>query len=95
MPATATAPSTVGAESFDPDDLFQDEQKLKEANSHLANNDLRSAVIAFFALPATDDYVYHAISSVTLAQVQQAVQQGGQHGLHDWYKDVDSKSVSF
>jgi hypothetical protein len=94
MPTTATAPSTVGPESFDPEALFQDEQKLKEANSFLANNDLRSAIIAFFALPAADNYVYHAVSSVTLSQVQQAVLQGDLHGLHDWFKDEDGKSVS-
>jgi predicted negative regulator of RcsB-dependent stress response len=94
MPQTSSPPFTLGSKSFDPENLFQDEEKLKAANNYLEKNDLRSAVTALFALAENDSYVYHAIASVTLAQVQQAILQGHHHGLHDWYKDGDGKAVS-
>jgi hypothetical protein len=89
-----TGPFTIASKTFDPQTLFQDEAKLKAANDHLQKNDLRSAVTALFALAGNDSYVYHAVASVSLAQVQQAVLQGDHHGLHDWYKDEDGKPVS-
>jgi hypothetical protein len=94
MSKTISAPFTLGSKSFDPENLFQDEEKLKAANAFLEKNDLRSAIVALFSLPENDTYVYHAVASVTLTQVQHAIIQGDQHGLHDWYKDEDGKPVS-
>ncbi|KAF2136303.1 uncharacterized protein K452DRAFT_280141 [Aplosporella prunicola CBS 121167] len=77
-------PSTIGAQSpFDPDAFLA---TWSAASSlPLQNNDLRTAIIRAFDLPPTDDYVYHAVASVTLAQVQHALGFGGKHGLHGWY----------
>ena len=94
MPTSSSGPLTLGSNAFNPESLFQDEAKIKAANAHLDKDDLRSATIALFSLPKNDTYVYHAIASVTLAQVQLAVAQGDQHGLHDWYKDEEGKAVS-
>lgn len=57
------------------------------------NNDLRSAILTTFSLLQNDSYIYHAIASVTLAQVQQAIEYGGKNGLHAWYIDEDGKPV--
>ena len=94
MPTSSSVPLTLGSKSFEPEKLFQDDERLKEAHANLDSNDLRSAILALFSLPENDTYVYHAVASVTLAQVQQAIAQGDQHGLHDWYKDEEGKAVS-
>ena len=90
MPASTLA-STAGSTKFKPDDLFEDAALLDAARSHLLQNDLRSALTTAFRLPDGDDYVYHATASVTLAQVQSAINAGPFHGLHDWYLDAESK----
>ena len=56
-------------------------------------NDLRSSIIAAFNLSSNDSYVYHAIASVTLAQVQEAIAVGGEHELHAWYLDDSGEPV--
>lgn len=84
-------PRTTGTSSFDPDALFgawRDGRKFLPVN-----NDLRSAILTTFSLPQKDNYIYHAIASVTLAQVQQAIEYGGKNGLHAWYIDEDGKPV--
>lgn len=82
---------TQGASHFEPDALFEawskDEERLPE------NDDLRSSIISVFNLPHNDSYVYHAVASVTLTQVQEAITQGGQAGLHTWYLDDEGKAV--
>lgn len=87
-----TAASTVGAASFNPDKFFQAwaERHIRSPES----DDLRSAIISAFGLPANDRYVYHAIASVTLSQVQEAINHGGEHGMHAWYSDESGEQVS-
>jgi hypothetical protein len=94
MSSVSSPPYTTGSKSFNPQQLLQDEEKLKTANAFLGKDDLRSAITIYFSLPENDSYIYHAVASVTLAQVQQAILQGDQHGLHDWYKDGDGRPVS-
>ncbi|GAW21285.1 hypothetical protein ANO14919_108040 [Xylariales sp. No.14919] len=74
-----------GSPSWNPDAYLADPELHARAAAHLANNDLKSAIAASFSLRATDAYVYHAIVSVTLPQVQHVVSLGGAHGLHNWY----------
>src|SRR4051794_12072786 len=94
MSSVSSRPYTAGSKSFDPQQLLQDEEKLKTANDFLGMGDLQSAIIIYFSLPENDSYVYHAVASVTLAQAQQAILQGDKHGLHDWYQDGDGRPVS-
>ena len=82
---------TTGSALFDPDAFFErwaSEPKLPKGS------DLRSSVTKAFDLPSNDHYIYHAIAGVTLAEVQQAISGGGQHGLHAWYLDGDGKPVN-
>ncbi|KAK6544052.1 hypothetical protein TWF694_000765 [Orbilia ellipsospora] len=60
------------------------EEKQKDP---VPNNDFRTAIIQAFGLGQDDVYVYHAIASATLKQVQNAIAQGGNQGLHAWYRD--------
>lgn len=90
MPPKQPQPFTEGSSSFDSDAFFSawNEECLPQ------NNDLRTCIIKSFNLPANDAYVYHAMGSATLAQVQKAIQFGGQGGLHAWYRDDEGKEVS-
>jgi hypothetical protein len=87
-----SAPYTFGSTSFEPD-LF-----IKQWNLDLVpkseGNDLNGCIQKAFGLKNTDDYVYHAIASVTLQQVQSAVNAGSRNGMHAWYKDGQGKPVS-
>jgi len=81
---------TTGSAQFDPDAFFErwaSEHNLPEGR------DLRSSIINAFNLPSNDHFVYHAIASVTLTDVQQAISGGAQHGLHAWYLNEDGKPV--
>lgn len=82
---------TVGSTTFDPKQLFIDESLKSQVRSLLDKNDFQSAVHVAFQLSESDDYIYHATASVTLAQVQNAVNAGSKNGLHDWYIDDDGK----
>ena len=90
MPPSPPA-STVGSKTFQPNQLFEDASLLDSVHSHLNKNDFRSAIITAFGLPENDDYIYHATASVTIAQVQVAINAGASHGLHDWYLDQGSR----
>ena len=90
MPLSPPA-STVGSKDFQPNQLFGDKALIDSYHSHLNNNDFRTAIITAFHLPPNDDYIYHATASVTLSQVQTAINAGSSHGLHDWYLDSNSK----
>ncbi|MCJ1457744.1 hypothetical protein MMC28_008113 [Mycoblastus sanguinarius] len=83
---------TEGSYLFNPDALFESwgsgQRTLPE------DNDLRSSVISTFKLPHNDSYVYHATASVTLAQVQAAINHGGESGLHAWYLDSDGTRLA-
>lgn len=88
--SAARRPSCVSSHAFDPDDLFA---KWANGDAHPTSsddNDFRGAIIRAFNLPANDTYVYHAIASVTLTQVQTAINAGAQHGLHAWYPESAS-----
>ena len=85
----ASKPRTTGVAQFDPDTFFASwaDGKLPR------NNQFRASIISTFELPDNDSYVYHAIASVTLAQVQEAINHGGESGLHAWYLDDSGKPV--
>jgi hypothetical protein len=93
VPGMHTSPqaSTVGSNSFQPDDLFTDTALIESLRAHLNKGDFRSAIVSAFRLPQNDDYIYHATASVTLAQVQNAIEAGSSHGLHDWYLDSSTQ----
>jgi hypothetical protein len=82
-----------GLSISNPKKYFSTEEKRSLSFTHLNNNDLRSAVIEAFDLPRNDSYVYHAIASVTLSQVQEAINAGTSHGLCNWYLDSENKLV--
>jgi hypothetical protein len=83
------AAQTVGSKIFVPDKFFEDwsVEKLPK------NNDFRAAIRESFGLLEKDDYVYHAHSSFTLDQVQQAVDAGDANGLTRWYFDQHGDEV--
>ncbi|KAK5636993.1 hypothetical protein RRF57_012705 [Xylaria bambusicola] len=74
-----------GSPTWNPDAYLADAQLHARAETHLAKDDLKSAIAASFSLRGSDSYVYHAIVAVTLPQVQHIVSLGGAHGLHSWY----------
>ena len=82
---------TQGASHFEPDALFEAWGKDKKCMPQ--DDDLRSSIISVFNLPHNDSHVYHAVASVTLSQVQEAIKHGGQAGLHTWYLDDEGKAV--
>lgn len=84
----------VGSPTFDPEQQVRDERAREEALAHLREDEFEKAIRSWFKLPATDTYVYHAITSVELAQVQDVVKRGGAHGLHDWYRNDAGEPVS-
>ncbi|KAF3181210.1 hypothetical protein TWF225_006757 [Orbilia oligospora] len=77
---------TTGSSTFTPD-LFFEAWSDERQKDPVPNHDLQSAIIQAFGLKPSDNYVYHAIASVTLQQVQNAILQGGSKGLHAWYRD--------
>lgn len=85
---------TVGAFSLNPDTFFET-WAVDGPNLLPKNNDFRTSIIKTFGLPSNDDYVYHATASVTLAQVQNAINFGGTNGLHAWYLDDEGKQVRY
>ena len=81
---------TTGSAQFEPDAFFA--SWAKDSNALVPQgSDLRSSIIAAFDLAQSDNYVYHAVASVTLAQVQAAIEHGGENGLHAWYPDEAGK----
>ena len=85
---------TIRSASFDPVRFFDTwPERSSELLPH--DNDFRTSIMNAFGLKDTDNYVYHAIASVTLAQVQHAISRGGgENGvLHAWYRDSEGKQV--
>ncbi|KAI0124695.1 hypothetical protein BJ170DRAFT_470911 [Xylariales sp. AK1849] len=72
--------------SWDPAVYIVDKDIQARATAHLSKDDLASAIIESFALSKRDNYVYHAIVSVTLAQAQHVIGLGSANGLHAWYR---------
>lgn len=90
-PVKGPGAHTTGSSRFDPE-LFFERWEEESASLLPQKNDLRQSIITAFNLAQTDSYVYHAIASVTLSQVQEAVEHGGDHGLHNWYPDESGRS---
>lgn len=94
MVPTRPSARTVKSAAFDPVRFFH---KWPEQHSGFLpkDDDLRTFIIQAFGLHESDDYVYHAVASVTLAQVQHAINRGaGENGLlHAWYRDAEGKQV--
>jgi hypothetical protein len=86
---TPTA-KTIGTAGFEPNEWL-DAWNSSKAPS---NNDFGSAIRIAFGLKPKDDYVYHAIASVTLAQVQAAIDHGDANGMHAWYRDEGEAQVT-
>ncbi len=82
---------TKGSSYFEPDALF--ETWIKDQKSLPENDDLKSSIISTFNLPQNDSYVYYATASVTLSQVQEAINHGSKAGLHAWYLDDEGRPV--
>lgn len=93
MPLEPKDPFTTGSSTFNPDTLFEEWAVNKQ--SLLKDSDLRRSIITTFALSENDNYTYHAIASVTLSQVQDAINHGNSHDLHTWYRDDANDPVSF
>lgn len=87
-----TRQRTEGSFDFSADALFEAWGNGQCSVPH--NEDFRSSIIATFNLPKDDNYVYHAIASVTLAQVQAAIDHGAESGLHAWYLDSEGRPVT-
>ena len=83
----------MGIATSNPHSYFKDASLITASFSQLDKNDLGSAIIKGFNLPEDDSYIYHAIASVTLSQVQAAIDAGTAHGLCDWYLDLNGTSV--
>jgi hypothetical protein len=91
----ASRPSCVGSLGFDPAERAENCDALKEVEGLLDEGDFQGAVTRYFNLPADDDYTYHALASVRLAEAQHALSLGGKNGLLDWYHDAAGSLVSF
>jgi hypothetical protein len=83
----------VGSPGFQPQQLVEDPGRQSEAQQYLAKDDLLSASRVLFSLPDPDEYVYHAMTSVKLAEVQRVISLGGVNGLHAWYRAEDGSPV--
>ncbi|KAL7621323.1 hypothetical protein AAE478_008644 [Parahypoxylon ruwenzoriense] len=77
-----------GAPSWNPTTYIADTDLHARAEALLAKDNLQSAIAISFCLPPPhrDPYVYHAIISVTLPEVQHIISLRGRNGLHAWYR---------
>lgn len=91
MVVARKAPSTEGTPNFHPDELL--DQWSKGDFAAPVDDNFQAAIIKTFGLKPGDQYVYHATASVTLGQVQQAINYGSRGGLHAWYRDEQDKEV--
>lgn len=94
MATKSPPPPCVGAPSFNPNVAITDAhtEAYAQALLLLDKNDFAGAIRAYFGIAPTDTYVYHAITSVTLPQVQHVVDLGGKNGLHAWYWTTSASS---
>lgn len=81
-------PPCVGSSSFNPATRTTDTDARTQTLALLDQNDFAGAIKLYFQLPKDDKYVYHAITAVTLPQVQHVVSLGGANGLHSWYSSL-------
>src|ERR1700760_3369391 len=89
VPSQFPKARTEGSKSFEPDRFF-DSWDLELVPQ---DNDFRKFIISAFDLPNNDDYTYHAMASVQLAQVQSAIDAAGMNGMHAWYRDRNGTAV--
>jgi hypothetical protein len=82
---------TVGSTKFDPEDFFDTWPNISPL---LKDQPFQRFITQAFKLKIPDTYVYHAVASVTLVQVQAAIDAGDANGLHDWYQDDNGHRVS-
>lgn len=92
--AKRSSASCVGSLSFNPSALTTDPELRTLTVALLEHDDFAGAIRTAFGIPAKDAYVYHAITSVTLPQVQHVVSLGGANGLHAWYASLDDARTS-
>ncbi|KAK8024143.1 hypothetical protein PG993_012209 [Apiospora rasikravindrae] len=95
--ATPTKPFKYCEDSkpaWDPVAYIADTELHERAAAFLEKDDFASAIAVSFNLPPRDAYVYHAIVSVTLGQVQHVIGMGGANGLHTWYRDLSPPAPS-
>jgi hypothetical protein len=85
----ATTPEEPEVPKFNPDALIHS----WGPHSLPQHNGFRAAIEKAFDIEPTDDYVYHASVSVTLPQVQVAIDHGNMHGLHAWYRNENGQQV--
>lgn len=83
----------VGNPALSPEELIQDTETLSQARELLTKDDLAGASRVLLGLPERDTYTYHAMTSVSLAQVQHVVSLGGVNSLHTWYRQEDGTPV--
>jgi hypothetical protein len=95
MTSKGTKKGCVGSPAFDPNQRVHDAAALDEALAHLQKDEFSDAIASWFKLPTDDKYVYHAIASVLLGQVQDLVNRGAANNLHAWYRDETGQAVSF
>lgn len=80
-----------GNPRFDPAVAIQDRENHERAIRVLnEKNAFDEAIRVWFGVPERDGYVYHAVASVMLSQVQRAVEAGRRFGMHDWYREDDA-----
>ena len=92
MPSVQRKARTTGSAKWEPDVFFETWESSKTLPK---DDDLRTSIISAFNLSNRDSYVYHAIASVSLAEVQEAIKNGNENGLHAWYLDTEGKAVHY
>ncbi|KAL8350939.1 hypothetical protein RB601_000888 [Gaeumannomyces tritici] len=94
--SAAPAVYCVGSRGpFDPEARTDDAEGIlmRGAAEALARNDLRGAIRSWFDIPERDGYVYHALMSVRLDEVQRAVDVAAQKGSPPWYRAPDGEPL--
>ena len=92
MPSVERKARTTGSAKWEPDVFFNTWEVSKLLPE---DDDLRTSIISAFNLSNRDSYVYHAIASVTLSEVQEAIKNGNENGLHAWYPDAEGNAVQY
>jgi hypothetical protein len=79
---------TLGSSDFDPDVFFH------RWVLRLDQKSFQDFINEVFGLESPDEYIYHATASVTLHQVQVALNAGDSNKLHEWCRDNNGRAVS-
>lgn len=69
MPSTALQ---TGCHAFEPDQLVDRKPEVP----FFVGRNFKSLIEKYVDIPETDQYVYHAVASVNLADVQRAIDHG-------------------